>query len=103
MFKDLVNNLLGVAIPTFGEYVEYRPRSGGKLTLIAVFDQPADDLNTETQVIMNVTRPRLGIRLKDLPKAEPGDKVRIKNELFEITNVDEDGQGGAYLYLLRLS
>ena len=102
-FKDLVGNLLEVAIPTFGEVVEYRPQTGGRYSLRAVLDRSFAQLDPETQIPVSINQPRLGIKLSDIA-GEPrqGDTVRVNQESFRVNEIQEDGQGGAYLLLTRL-
>jgi hypothetical protein len=101
-FKDLVCGLLDVAIPCFGESVCYRPKRGGAHTIEAVFDREAIQVDPDTEEIVASNNPRIGIKLSDIPNPpQQGDRVDIGQERFEVTDSQEDGQGGAALLLLR--
>lgn len=99
-FKTLVDRLLGIAVPTFGECVEYRPKSGGAYSVIAVFDNEAELVDPDTETLVSANNPRIGVRLRDLETTpRQGDKVVAGGKLYRVIDVQEDGQGGASLFL----
>lgn len=102
-FKGLVNCLLDVAIPTMGETIRYFPKSGGDYTLKAVFDRNFIQVDPETQVEVASNLPAIGVNLNRMfEKPQQGDRVRIGDEWFRVTDSQEDGQGGATLMLQNI-
>lgn len=102
-FKELVGGLLSVAIPTFGQEIDYRPKRGGSFTIMAVFDRAFEQIDPDTEEVVASNIPMIGIKLADLPfKPDRLDEVRIEGERFEVTDSQEDGQGGATLALHRM-
>jgi len=101
-FNRLVDGLLNVAIPTFGQIVEYRPLSGGRFRLKAVFDTEFTQILPNTEQVVSVNRPHIGCKLIDIP-AEPlqGDTVRVEGDYFFVSEIQEDGQGGVLLWLTK--
>ncbi len=101
-FHRLVDGLLSRAIPTFGQKVEYRPKTGGRYSVTAVFDSEFQQIDPQTEVVVSVNRPRVGVKLIDLP-GEPvqGDEFRIHPDFYVVNEVQEDGQGGATLWLTK--
>jgi hypothetical protein len=102
-FKGMVSSLLERAIPTFGESCEYRPASGGRYFVQAVFDDEFSQIDPQTQTVVSGNLPRIGVNLKDMPRhPDKGDQVYISGETFEVYDIREDGQGGATLYIRKL-
>lgn len=102
-FKRMTSGLLKIAVPTFGEEVDYRPKNGGSRRIQAVFDEEFLAVDPNTEALVSSNNPAIGIRLADLD-AEPqqGDKVLIGGKrLFKVEDSIEDGQGGATLTLTR--
>jgi len=102
-FKAKYENALSVLTAGLGEQVEYRPSSGGRYNLNAVFDTEYTALDPDTEQVISTNLPRIGVKLKDLA-SEPlkGDKVYIEGREFEIYDSQEDGQGGATLFLHKV-
>jgi len=102
-FKGHVDRLLSVAVPTFGERIEYRPLSGGRYNLTAVYDQEFTQIDPDTETVISVNKPHVGLKLKDIP-GEPmqGDEVKADGTLYKVNEIQEDGQGGVVLWLTKL-
>jgi hypothetical protein len=102
-FKDLVGLLLDVNIPTFGEAVCYRPKKGGYFEIKAVFDEDFIDVDIDTEESVSTQAPRIGVKLATLP-FDPtiDDKVSIGERKFKVKDCQEDGQGGATIFLTEL-
>ena len=62
-FKELVGGLLDVAIPTFGETIDYRPNAGGSFSIEAVFDRSFEQIDPDTEEVIASNVPMLGIKL----------------------------------------
>lgn len=102
-FRDLYGGVLDIAIPCLGETVVYRPRRGGVHTISAVFDEKAINIDPDTEEFVSSNDPKIGIKLSDLPHIPiEGDRVDIGQRQFEVKDVQEDGQGGAEVYLFRI-
>ena len=102
-FKDLVDCALDVLIPCCGETICYRPSKGGVFTIPAVFDDDFLDVEVDSEEFVASQSPRVGIKLCNLP-FEPTDKdhVSIGKRSFKVKDSQEDGQGGATLFLTEL-
>ena len=99
-FKDKVDKLLGVAIPLFGEQVEYRFKDGGCKKIRGVFDDDFELVDPDTETVISSNASRLGIRLRDLPRLpKQRDEILIGGKLYEVRDSQEDGQGGTSLIL----
>lgn len=66
----------------------------------AVFDRDYQAVDPDTERVISSNQPMIGVRLRDLP-AKPckGDHVVIGEEEFKVIDSQEDGQGGASLFL----
>jgi len=101
-FKGLVDDLLGVAVPCFGEKVTYRSKKGGQVSIEAVFDRDFQAVDPDTEALISTNQPMIGVRMRDLPaKPLKGDEVVIGEETFRVVDSQEDGQGGASILLHR--
>lgn len=99
-FKDLVGGLLDVNIPCFGEEICYEPESGGFFRIPGVFDQAYFATDPDTEEVVSGNTLMVGIKLSNIPVTpEENDKVSILNRKFEVVDVQEDGQGGATIFL----
>jgi len=101
-FRDRVNNLLKSATKAFGELVEYYPSIGGTYEIRAIFDNEYEAMDSESEQLISSNLPVLGVNLNDLDfEIKVGDTVLVRNLIFKIYDVREDGQGGARLYIHR--
>lgn len=103
-FKRLVDGVLRTTINVFGEDVLYQPIDGGDYRLKAVFDRNFQQVDPDTEVVIGSNIPALGVNLnemKDRPKQ--GDRVVIGDEIFRVSDSQEDGQGGASLILQKVT
>ena len=105
-FRDLTSKVLDHCLSVFEEKekVKYRPLSGGTFTIRGIFDETWKEVDPETDVILSSTQPNLGIKLDELGSIKPltNDTLIVRNEEFRVTDVLEDGQGGATLFLHRI-
>lgn len=98
----MVCGLLDTVIPCFGEDVCYRPQAGGAFTIKAVFDDDHIFSDPDTEELISTNNPRIGVKLLDLAfHPLQGDRVDIGRESFDVTDVQEDGQGGAEIHLIK--
>ena len=99
-FKDLVCCLLSTATHCLGEDVFYEPCKGGSFKIRAIFDENFQQVDPETEEVVDSNTPVLGVKLKDIPfPPEQGDKVIVGRRKFRVTDSQEDGQGGASLVM----
>jgi len=102
-FKDLVGGLLDIAIPTFGEKVDYRPKRGGSFLIDAVFDEYFEQVDPNSEEIVASNVPMIGIKAANIPFApDQGDEVRIGQRRFRVTDSQEDGQGGISVLMYEI-
>lgn len=99
-FRVKVDKILSAGVRLFGESVEFHPASGGIFPVRAVFDNSFHNIDPNTQQIVEVTQPNLGVNLNDVKfDIKAGDQVVVRGVKYRIESKDEDGQGGARLYL----
>ena len=102
-FRDLVGGLLDVAICTFGQDIDYRPKAGGSFSIQGVYDNKFVQIDPNTEEIVASNVLTLGVKLCDLPfEPKHGDEIRIEGVKFRVTDSQEDGHGGATLIMHRL-
>lgn len=108
-FIDFDALCVGPATRIFGRKNEiwYRPPGVQPIPLIAVFDNGAKELSFHAGgEPVSDNRPLLGIRMSDLTNAgitpDQGDKVTIDGTDYQVSDVNDDGQGAAKITLNRL-
>ena len=106
-FRDKTDKLLDTALSEsfFGEKdkVKYRPQSGGTFTIRGIFDESWQEIDVDTQVTLSSTQPNIGIKLNELAKKPLiGDLLTVRFIDFKVVDVNEDGQGGATLFLHKV-
>jgi hypothetical protein len=102
-FKDLVGGLLSVAIPIFGEKVDYRPTKGGSFLIDAVFDEFFEQVDPNSEEIVASNVPMIGIKANAIPfPPEQEDEVRIGQRRFKVVDSQEDGQGGISVLMYEI-
>lgn len=99
-FRDRVDRILNHCKKTFGERVTYHPYKGGSIVITGIFDNRHESVDPETEQVISSNQPVLGVNLNDVDfEIKINDKVKIRNLLYKIIEVREDGQGGAQLIL----
>ena len=69
----------------------------------AVFDSAHVEIDPETQAPVSSINPVLGVRLSDLPnEPTPRDRVRVRGQLYRISDVQPDGVAGALIILKKV-
>lgn len=105
-FRHLVNRVLRHSTATFGEEITFLPKSGRVFKKRGVFDNEYQLIDPNTEHLVSVNQPMLGINLNDFDKGkEPlvGDEIKLRGVKFRIVDKQEDGQGGARLILQRVN
>jgi hypothetical protein len=68
-----------------------------------VFDSAHIEIDPETQAPVSSINPVLGVRLSDLPnEPTPRDRVRVRGQLYRISDVQPDGVAGALIVLKKV-
>lgn len=102
-FRSRVDSVLKKATATFGEECKFFPKEGGVFLLSGIFDNTYEAIDAETEHVISGNQPALGINLNDVKfKLKQGCEVELRNLRFKISDVQEDGQGGATLRLQRM-
>lgn len=99
-FRDRVNNVLKKCTNAFGEVVTYYPRTGGSYNLRGIFDNEYESIDPETEQVISSNQSILGVNLNDLRfELKINDMIKIRNLMYKVVEVREDGQGGASLLI----
>jgi hypothetical protein len=103
-FRVLANRILSASTRVFGERVEFYPKQGGTHIVRAVFDLKYEAVDLNTEQVVSVNEPILGVNLNDIKwDLSTADRVKIRGVMFRIQDKREDGLGGARLYLHKAS
>jgi hypothetical protein len=105
-WEDCVCDLLETAVSdcAFGKPIVYEPRGQRRrIKLNAVVDGPAELVDPDTEVSISSNELSIGVKLADLRGLKPtkGDRVVIGKDKFRVVDSQEDGQGGAQLFMHR--
>lgn len=100
-FRDRVNRVLKSCTNTFGEScLYYPPDRNGSYTLQGIFDNDYQAIDPDTEQVISANQPVLGVNLFDLSfEIKKNGKIKLRNILYKIYEVREDGQGGASLLM----
>lgn len=103
-FRKHVDRVLNLATREFGENVVFLPASGaGSFNVRAIFDNEASVIDENTEQVLSVNQPSLGVNLNDFEvEVRVGDKFKVRGLLFKVKDKREDGQGGATLWLNKV-
>lgn len=102
-FRNHTDRILSKSMDVFGELVKFYPQSGGVFSVKAIFDNEASALDLDTEQVLSVNQPRLGVNLNDLEfDVRQGDKVVVRDVEYKVQDKVEDGQGGATLALHKV-
>lgn len=86
---------------SLGIDVLYLPKTGGQHEIRGVFDDRAQEVDPDTEVVISSNIYTLGVKLNDLPNApKKGDKVIIKNIQYKVIDSKEDGVPDASVVLI---
>jgi hypothetical protein len=99
-FRTRVDRVLNHCTNIFGEEIIFYPKKGGVYKVRGVFDNEYRTIDPDTEQVLSVNQPALGINLNDFPiEISIEDSVKVRGLLFKIVDKREDGQGGALLML----
>lgn len=102
-FRDRVDRILDASLRNFGEEIILLPQAGGRKKIRGIFDNEFEIIDPDTEQTISSNQPVVGVNLHNI-RTDPkvGDQVKIRNLLFRIYDVREDGQGGAQLFLHKV-
>lgn len=100
-FRDRVGRVLKSCTNTFGEQVTYYPPDkNGSFLLRGIFDNDFQAIDPDTEQVISGNQPVLGVNLFDLDfEIKISGKIKLRNLMYKIYDVREDGQGGASLLM----
>lgn len=102
-FRKHTDRILSKSMEKFGETVTFYPKSGGVFKVEAIFDNEAEALDLDTEQVLSVNNPRIGVNLNDLEfEVRQGDEVQVRDVRYKVHDKIEDGQGGATLELHKV-
>jgi len=98
-----VGRILGAALARFGEPVTFLPAGGSSSQVTGIFTAASKQVDPNTGVVVSTNEPILGVRLSDFtPLPGLGSKVIVRGITYRVMDCQEDGEGGAKLYLQRV-
>ncbi|MBS7546242.1 head-tail joining protein [Ancylobacter oerskovii] len=105
---DFSGVVLRTCMGVFARPVQVRPKNGTDYTARGIFDNKAVEVLDESGTSHVTTSPQLGIRLSEWPRQPiKGDQIAISGpeilDWFGVSDVKSDGQGGATVFLHRLT
>jgi len=84
----------------FGEPVIYQPVAGGSFEISAIYIDPFQAVEVSgISVSVESVSHELHVRAGDVPDAEHGDQVTIREVDFHVVGVEPDGKGMVRLVL----
>ncbi len=102
-FRDRVDKLLNIAKKTFGETAVYHSTLDGDIPITGIFDNEYEAVDPDTEKVISANQPVFGVNLLSIDsELVVGDSITIRNLIYNIFDVREDGQGGASLFLHRV-
>lgn len=102
-WTKLTDSVLKLSTAVFGERVIYCPSSEPSFEIRAIFDAKFEMVDPGG-VLVQSAQPRLGVWLSQFAQdPSEGDRVEVRGTLYDVTEFQPDGQGGATLMLHRVS
>jgi hypothetical protein len=77
----------------FGETVRFMPQVGLHSSITAIFDNQYQAVGAGGSVDFVAVSPRLTVRTADIPHAEEGDMFLVRDSLYVVTILMDDGTG----------
>ena len=104
-WDDLTAGVLDVETKTFNgrKEITFNPDGEPSESIQAIFDRTYIGIDPDTGAEVSSTNPVLFVQLSQMTKKPtPDDSFTVDGENFEIIDSDEDGQGGATIFLNSL-
>jgi hypothetical protein len=78
----------------------YMPKTGGQTSIRGPFDDRAQEVDPDTDIVISSNIFTFGLKLSDLSlPPEKGDKLRINEKNYVVIDVQEDGVEGVSVVL----
>jgi len=102
-FDTLTDDLIELCKSTFGENVRFEPKAGGSFEVRVIFDNRFEQVDPQTEVVVASNQPVVGVKLSDFEelvnRIEKRDVFVIREQTYEVVEVQEDTQGHAKVLL----
>lgn len=101
-FNDLTDTAMRIILSSaaFGDDFTHRPASGSSQTIKGLFSDDFEEVDIDGNVMIDSNTPNLGVNLNEFNTApEQGDTIIIGPQEYGIVSVQEDGHGGATIFL----
>lgn len=99
-WQQMTDEVMRVCTETFTSTVLYDPQASAPITIKGIFDAAYQDVEILDGAAVQTIKPRLGVRLSDLPAApREGDRCTINGKNYRVAEVRPDGEAGAALFL----
>lgn len=101
-----VDRVLGAAQTEFGENVLYTPVDGSPaFSVVGIYNNVWREVDPQSGTIVSSNQPNLGVRLSDFLGNVPieGATFTIRSVAYKVTDVQEDGEGGAKCLLHKVA
>lgn len=101
-WQNLTDKAVTICRETFGEQATYIPATGSPYEIKGIFDSESLAVDPDTQAVVSVYQPRLGVRKADIPNGpKDGDQVTVREKTYRIIDSHDDS-GGALELVLQL-
>lgn len=101
-WPDQTEGVLNAVVDSFGTLFTFIPEGGTPTEQCGIFDDEHEEVSIEVggDSVLSTHAPKIGIRLSDFSqKPRQGDAVQRNGIFYEISDVNQDGQGGLELIL----
>jgi len=98
-WRSLTDGVIDAAKSSFGEEVLYSPSEGSPITITGIFNDIFEIIEEGTSNLMS-SKPTLGVKSNDFEDFPiMGDRVTIRTKVYEVTEIQRDGESGLNLFL----
>lgn len=100
-WDELTASVLENAKCAFGTLATHTPKDGSPSQIVTVvFDNEFQQIDPDTENLVASQSPRIGVKLSDFTTPiRKRDAFQVKGVDYEVIDKQEDGQGGATLFL----
>lgn len=100
-FAERAKRILGHAMREFGTTVTYyRVATNQIYKFKGVFNNEFVNVDPDTESVIAMNQPALGVNLNDIDfDIDQGDRIKIREFFYIVIDKQEDGQGGAMIFL----
>mgnify|MGYP000727945553 CR=1 FL=1 len=99
-----VDRVLGVALSKFGESVTFLPPSpASSFTGKGIFTAAHKEVDPNAGAVISTNEPVLGVRLSDFATIPDNSwRVTVREVTYRVVDRQDDGEGGATLFLQKV-